>query len=100
MGWLYVVPDAGNMTTPSVMAAFSVLKIVVRRLGLLGVPLQLLQDGDNFCGFHLIIKYQLVLVMHGLEYALNTDVVAIAQFGVAPYKHINCAAAARALQLE
>jgi len=23
MGWLYVVPDAGNMTTPSVMVAFT-----------------------------------------------------------------------------
>ena len=34
--------------------------------------------GGNFCSFHLIIKYQLVLVMYGLEDALNTNVVALA----------------------
>ena len=38
----------------------------------------LFRHRNDFCSFYLIIKYQLVLVMYGLEDALNTNVVALA----------------------
>ena len=42
----------------------------------------------------------MVLMMYGLEYALNANAVAIAEFGVAPYEDINSAAAAGTLHFE
>ena len=41
-------------------------------------PHGLFRCWNDFCSFYLIIKYQLVLMMYGLEYALNTNVIAIA----------------------
>jgi hypothetical protein len=42
------------------------------------VPHCLFRHREDFCSFYLIMKYQLILMMYRLEYALNTSVIAIA----------------------
>ncbi len=42
------------------------------------IPWCLFRRRDDLCSFYLNIEYELVLVMYGLEYALNTNMVAIA----------------------
>ena len=48
---------------------------------------------NDFCRLYLIIEYRPVLMMHGFEYALHTDVITVAEFGVAPCEDVNGAAA-------
>ena len=49
---------------------------------------------NDFCRLYLIIEYRPVLMMYGFEYALHADVIAVAEFGVAPREDVNGAAAA------
>jgi hypothetical protein len=60
----------------------------------------LFRHGSDFCSFYLIIEYRAVLMMYGLKHALDTNVIAVAYFGVAPHEHINSAAVPGALQFE
>ena len=45
---------------------------------LAGLPHWLLRCRYDFCSLYLIIEHQLVLMVYGFEYALNTNAVPVA----------------------
>jgi hypothetical protein len=57
------------------MAAFSAAptRVIPPAIRPVACPVLSFRRRNDFCSFYLIVKYQLVLMMHGLEYALNTN---------------------------